>query len=229
MHSLYSNSNFSETMKGYQRNFSARWDKEKFQQKIVISPSYAQKFSITENFWNFEWIPHEIFDTVREIKFQQKKWYSLLIYKVFRHLSFSESMKGSPRKFSALWEKSFNRKLWYPTFRSRNFRYASFSETLKGTPQNFSALRDKKLSTKSWYAYYPKKIQHQNVAELQGPPYEVFRSSENKMFDKTMILCIKWFDARIFLKHWLVSPTKFFGTVRKKKFQQQIVIAPSYV
>ena len=69
------------------------------------------------------------------------------MHKIFRYPKFSETFKGCPRKFSALWGQDISTEKVIPPSMHKIFWYPKFSETLKGCPRIFSALWDQDIST----------------------------------------------------------------------------------
>ena len=73
----------------------------------------------------------------------------------FRYPKFSETLKGCPQIFSALWDQKISPENVIPFIIHETYGYPNFSETLSGCAENFSALWDKKyLSEKCDTPYY---------------------------------------------------------------------------
>ena len=98
---------FSETLKGCQRIFSALWNKS-FSTETLDTPIMHKLFPIPQFFWNNEGMPTKFFGSVRQKSFRQVVWYPLLCINFSDTPIFSETLKGCPRSFSALWDKNFS-------------------------------------------------------------------------------------------------------------------------
>ena len=110
------------------------------------------------------------------------------------------------------------------------FRYPKFSETLKGSPWNFSALWDKKFSTENLDTdtpppFYPNFFDTRNYCNSKGFTYGNFRHCETKNFWRKILTLppslIQTFSVPEISETLKGSPTKFFGTVRQKKFDKK--------
>ena len=136
------------------RRFLARivsvvWDK-KPRQKIVISPSYAKKSSIPEIFWNTEGFFYEMFQCCVTKNVVRKSWYPLLMHKMFRYQTFSETRKSSPRTFFRTVRQKTSTENRDITFLSTNFWMPEILFKHRGVPlRSFSVLWDRKFSTEN--------------------------------------------------------------------------------
>ena len=167
-------------------------EKEDFQRSLVISPSYAKNVSIPEIFWNKGGFPYEIFQLceTKTLTKSRDTPPSSLIRKIFDTRIFLKHRRVPPRK------------LW--------------------------ALRDEKLLA-----------QKDNILFLcveffgnrffsekhKGSPAKVFETVRQKLWHKIVIqppllLSIKIFDTRRFLKHRRV-PLRNFWTLWDKKLLAQ--------
>ena len=167
-------------------------EKKDFQRSLVISPSYAKNVSIPEIFWNKGGFPYEIFQycETKTLTKSRDTPPSSLIQKIFDTRIFLKHRRVPPRK------------LW--------------------------ALRDKKLLA-----------QKDNILFLcveffgnrffsekhKGSPAKVFGTVRQKLWHKIVIqppllLSIKIFDTRRFLKHRRV-PLRNFWTLWDKKLLAQ--------
>ena len=146
MHKIFRYPKFSETLKGWPRNFSALWD-QKFSMEKRDTPYYAWNFSIPQVFWNIEGMPTKFFGTVRPKIVDGKTWYPLLCIKFFNTPNFLKHWRDAHEIFRHCETKNCRRKNVIPPIMHKIFQYPKFSETLKGYPWNFSALWDKKFST----------------------------------------------------------------------------------
>ena len=66
------------------------------------------KFFDTSNFLKHWRDAHEIFRHCETKNFRLKIVIPPIMHKIFRYLKFSETLKGCPRNFSALWDKKFS-------------------------------------------------------------------------------------------------------------------------
>ena len=71
MHKICRYPIMSETLNSYPKKFSALWDFKKVQRKLVISISYAWKFSIPEVSRNIEEYPTKISGTVSQTNWRK--------------------------------------------------------------------------------------------------------------------------------------------------------------
>ena len=133
-----------------------------------------------------------------------------IMHKIFRYPNFSETLKGCPRNFSALWDQNFStEKRDRPLFIHKTFWNQNFSEKSRIPLRKFSALWDIKISTQKRdkppliHKFFSKP---ENFRKTEGFFYKAFRFGlvRLKNFDKTVmplpLLCMKVLK-RIFLKH----------------------------
>ena len=96
--------NFLKNSKIPLRNFSALWDIN-FQRNIVI-PHKCKKFFDTPNFLKDWRDAHEIFRHCETKTFRRENVIPPSMHRVFQYPNFSETLKGCPRNFSALWDQN---------------------------------------------------------------------------------------------------------------------------
>ena len=107
MHKIFRYPKFSETSKGCPRIFSALWDKKIFDGKTWY-PLVCINFFDTLNFLKHLGHAHEIFWHCETKNFRRKNVIPPSMHKIFWYPNFSETSKGCPRIFSALWDKKFS-------------------------------------------------------------------------------------------------------------------------
>ena len=107
MHEIFRYPKFSETLKGCPRHFSALWD-EKFSTETCDTPLLCIKFFDTPNFLKYWRDAHDIFRHCETKNFRRKLVIPPIMHKIFRYPKFSETLKGCPRHFSALWDEKFS-------------------------------------------------------------------------------------------------------------------------
>ena len=95
-------------------------------------------------------MPTKFFGTVRQSFFWRKNVITRIMHKNFRYPKTFETLKGFPRKLSALWDKKFSREKRDTPFMRKISRYHNISETLQGCSRNLSALWDHVFSTEKW-------------------------------------------------------------------------------
>ena len=108
MHKIFRYPKFSETLDGCPRNFSALWD-QKFSPEEHNNLYYTWNISIPQLLWNIERMLTENLGTVRQKTFSWKRRYPLLCIIFFVTPKLSESLKGCPQIFLALWDRNFSR------------------------------------------------------------------------------------------------------------------------
>ena len=105
---------FSETHKGSPTILFGTV-RQKLWQKIVIHTPLLLSIETfdTRIFLKHRPVPLRNFSTLRGKKLMAQKKISLFCVKFFETRFFSEIQKGSPRKFSILWDTDFDKKPWY--------------------------------------------------------------------------------------------------------------------
>ena len=208
MHKIFRYAKFSETLKGCPWNFSALWD-QKFSTEFSDIRFLCIKFFDTPNFLKHWRDANEIFRHCETKNFRLKNVIPPSMHKIFRYPKISETLKGCPRKFSALWDQKFSTEK-----RDTPFSSIKLSETknfLKNSripSRKFSALWDIKILTEN--GNMPPLINNffsipENFRKTEGFLYKAFRFGPVRQKVPTNpwypLLCMKMFDKRIFLKH----------------------------
>ena len=97
-------------------------------------------------------MPTNFFGTVRQKKFVGKLWNPHLCIKIFDNPIFSETLKGCPRNFSALWDQNFSSGIVIPPIMHNFFRYPNFFWNIVGMPSKlFGTVRQKFFDRNMWY------------------------------------------------------------------------------
>ena len=111
-------------------------------------PLVCIKFFDTPNFLKLWRYAHEIFQHCETKNFRRKNVIPPSMPKVFRYPKFSETFKGCPRIFLALWDKKFStEKRDTPFFIHIFFETKNFLKNSRISLRKFSALWDIKFST----------------------------------------------------------------------------------
>ena len=160
-----------------------------FQQKLVISPSYAKDVSIPEFFRNTEGVPYENFWRF-EAKFFQLKIVICRSYAWNSSISdFFWNTEGFPyESFLVMWDQSFEQISWYtPLLLSKRFCETRISLKHRSvSPQNFSVLWEKKISTENIeipllsVGFFESRF----FWNREGLLYQVFRDCETQTLTK---------------------------------------------
>ena len=227
MHKIFQYPRFSETLKGCPPIFSALWDK-KFLTETCDTPYYAYKFSIPQSFWNIEGMPTKFFGTVRQKVFDEKLCYPLLCITFFDTLNFSETLKGCPRIFPALWDKKFSTETCDTPYYAKKFSDTpNFLKHWRNAHVIFQPVRQNFFDGNLWYPLLcikvfdtPKFLKHWRNVHVN------FQPVRQKFFDGNLwylLLCIKFFDTPDFLKHWR-NAHEIFRHCETKCFRRKIVI-----
>ena len=110
MHINFPYPNFSETLESFQRKFLALWVYKTIQRKLVVTPSWAEKFFDTRIFLTQWMVPPGNFPAMWDEKnFNTNKWYPFLMHKDCRYPSLSETLNSYPKKLFGtlrLWKSS---------------------------------------------------------------------------------------------------------------------------
>ena len=95
-------------------------------------PLYAWKFLLKDFFWNTTVFSNEFFWDSQTKNFRRKNVISAITKKKFRYPKFSETLKGCPGNFSALWDLKFlAENVIPPLFPPQNFsKPETFSKTV---------------------------------------------------------------------------------------------------
>ena len=145
-------------------------------------PSYVWKFSIKELFWNTTVFSNEIFRYSQTENFRRKNVIPPILNKIFRYPNFSETLKGSPQKNSALWGPKFPTENVLPPVMHKIFRYPKFPETFKGCPRKVSALWDAIFSTENVIPpFHQQNFSKPEIfSKTVGIPYQIFCTVRHK-------------------------------------------------
>ena len=97
----------SETLKGSFTKFFGTVRQKKFDGNLWY-PLLCIKFFDTPTFLKYWRDAHGIFRHCETKKFRRKNVMPPRMHKIFRYPKFSETFKGCPRNFSALWDQKFS-------------------------------------------------------------------------------------------------------------------------
>ena len=155
------------------------------------------------------------------------------MHKISWHLNFSETLKGWPQKFSALWDKkNFDGKLWYP-ISAWNFSIPQIFSKFEGMPTKFfGTVRPRSFDGKTWYTLVcieffsiPVFLKH------WGDAHENFWHCETENFRSKNVIraisSIKLFETRNFLKNCKI-PLRNFSALWDKNFPTENCDIPYY-
>ena len=125
---------------------------KQFRRKIVI-PVLCIKCFNTPIFLTHWREVHEYFRHCETKNFRRK---IVIMHKIFRYPKYSETLKGCPPNFSALWDQNFpTGKRDTPVFIHKTFWNRKFSQKhWDSLTKGFETVRQKKFDGKMWYPYY---------------------------------------------------------------------------
>ena len=103
----FSMKEFFWNTKVFSNKFFRYSETKQFRRKIVI-PVLCIKFFNTPNFLTHWREAHEYFRRCETKHFRRKLVIPPIMHKIFRYPKFSETLKGCPRNFSALWDQKFS-------------------------------------------------------------------------------------------------------------------------
>ena len=113
-------------------------------------PLLCIKFFDTPNFLRHWRDDHEIFRHCETKHFRRKNVIPPIMHKIFRYPKFSETLKGCPRNFSALWDQKLSTEKRDTPFSSiKLFETKNFLKNSRISLRNFSALWDMKILTEN--------------------------------------------------------------------------------
>ena len=142
--------------------------------------------------------PMMFFGGVRQKIFDRKSWYPTLMHKVFRYQKTSETQKGSPTGFFGIMrQKNFPRRIVIPPTSPPPLSCMTFFDT-------WISLKYRRFPCED-FRYCETKSIRQKI-EIPPPPL-------------SFIYKIFWYQK--FSETEKGSPTKFFGTIRQKKFDEK--------
>ena len=151
MHKIFRYPKFSETFKVCSRNFSALWDKKISIENLESPPPLLSiNFFATGRFLKHstEGFTYQIYRHCETKNFRRKNVIPPSMHKYFRYPKISETFKGCPRIFLALWDKKFStEKRDTPFFIHIFFETKNFLKNSRISLRKFSALWDKNFST----------------------------------------------------------------------------------
>ena len=106
IHKSFRNQNVFKNSRIPSGNFSALWDKN-FSTEFRDFPFLCIKFCDTGIFLKHRTVPQRLFSVLCDKSFRRRNVVPppSLMHKIFRYPRFPETMKGCPRKFSALWHQ----------------------------------------------------------------------------------------------------------------------------
>ena len=188
-------------------------------------PSLIHKyFSITEEFWNAEGTPYEIFRSCETKNFQQNHDTPLLCIKIFATRVFLKHRRVILRSFSVLCDKKFSKEHRdIPLFCIELFNTRNFLIYWRVLQEIFWHCETKKNPTEKRETPHLLSINifpYQKISESpKGPLTKFFGTVRPKNFNGKQwypLLMHKTFRYPKFSETLKGSPTKFFGTVRQK-------------
>ena len=163
----------------------------------------------------------------------RKSWYPLLMHKMFRYQTFSETRKSSPRTFFRTVRQKTSTENRDITFLSTNFWMPEILFKHRGVPlRSFSVLWDENFQQKIRISGFMQKIfRYHKFSKAQTvSTTKFFKTSRQKTSKENRdipVLCRKFFGSRNFLKYRRVL-SRNVSVVWDKKPRQKIVICPSY-
>ena len=189
-----------------------------------------------EIFWkpNFSVIPKcsttKFIGTLSQKIFDGKSWYSVLIKNFLRYLTFEifETLDGSSRSFSVLWDKKNRRKT---VIRKKVPEIPSFLKLRSGSQDFFANCETKFFDWRTWFSVLRHgKFRYLKISgRLKSLPTKFFntvRPKKSKENRDAPLLSIKVFDVPKILKQRGI-PYRALLAVYVKKIQRRKVISPS--
>ena len=227
MHKIFRYPKFSETFKVCSRNFSALWDKKISIENLESPPPLLSiNFLATGRFLKHstEGFTYQIYRHCETKNFGRKNVIPPSMHKYFRYPKISETFKGCPRIFLALWDKKLStEKRDTPFFIHIFFETKNFLKNSRISLRKFSALWDIKFSTGN--RDMPPLIHKffsipENFRKTEGFLYKAFRFGPVRQKVPTKPWCpppmhenFRW---KNFSEAPKCSPIKYFNTVRQK-------------
>ena len=199
---------------------------KRFRRKNVTPPSYPYFFSVLENFWNTKAFPTKFFGTVRLKLFHGKSLNSYFMHKVVGWPSFYESLKGSPTKNSAPWDKKVQKSR--DSLLSKIFSIPKLSE-LQGSSYETFWYCETKTINKIVIPVLSKKFWNQNNSETQAGWPTMICGVVRQKKDKIVIPLLSkifWYQSNSETQEG--APTMFFGNLGQKKFDGKTWHPPFY-
>ena len=187
---------------------------KKFQQKIVINPSYAWIFSIPENSETLKGYPTKSLCTVRQ---KAKKTVILLLSK--KKQKSSGNTEGFPHElFLVLWDKNISTENHGTPNIHKIFDIRTVLKHIRVPLQTFGTARQNSFNTKSWYTPFMLNFcRYPKISEtMKGSPTKGFCTVRKKI-NKTVILLLSkksWHQNAHETQNG--TPMDIFGTVKQK-------------
>ena len=207
-------------------------ERKNFRRKIVI-PLLCIKLFDTPNFLRHWRNAHEIFRHCETKKLSMENCDTHIMHKNVRYPKFSETMRGCPRNFSALWDQNFpTGKRDTPVFILKTFWNRIFSQKQWGSlTKVFGTVRQKIFDGKLWYPLLSINVfDTPNFLKHWRGAHQVFRHCETKTFRRENVIppfsSIKLFETVYFLRNSGIS-NESFPHCETKSFRRKIVIPPS--
>ena len=132
----------------------------------------------------------KFFGTVRQKKFRRKLVIPPIMHKIFRYPKFSETLKGCPRNFSALWDKKFSTENCDTPYYAWNFSIPQIFWNIEGmSTKFFGTVRPKIFDRKTWYPLVCIKFfDTPNFLKHWRDAHEIFRHCETKNFRRKNVI-----------------------------------------
>ena len=222
----------SETLKGSFTKFFGTVRQKIFDGNLWY-PLLCIKFFDTPNFLRHWRDAHENFRHCETKKFRRKIVIPSIMHKIFRYPKFSETLKGCPRNFSALWDQNFSTEKRDTPFSSiKLFETKNFLKKSRIPLRKFSALWDIKISTENcdMPPLIHKFFRYQKISGKQkGSCSKLFVSvlwDKKSRQNRDAPPSYAWkFSIKNFSETPKCSRMKYFGTLRQK-LRRKIVIFP---
>ena len=141
------------------------------------------------------------------------------MHEIFRHPKFSETLKGCPRIFSALWDQNFSTEKRDTPYYAWNFSIPQTFWNIEGMPTKFfGTVRSKFFDGKTWYPLLCMKFfDTPNFLKHWRDAHEVFGHCETKNFRRKNVTLpppppfssIKLFETKHFLKNTKIPLQNF--------------------
>ena len=154
------------------------------------------------------------------------------MHKIFRYLKVSETLKGCPQKFLALWDQKVSTgKTWYPLVCIDFFNTPIFLKHWGDAHEIFRHYETKIFRSKNVIRAFSsiKHCETRNFLKNSKIPLRNFSALWDKIFRRKIVIphkCITISDTPTFLKNGRDSH-EFFRHCETKKFRRGNVIPPS--
>ena len=185
------------------------------------------------NKWNTKGLIYEVFRHCETKNFRRKLVIPPIMHKIFRYPKFSETLKGSPWNFSALWDKKFSTEnLDTPPPLVQTFSIPEIIATVKDSPTEiFGTVRQKKSTENRDITLWSIKFFDPRINEtLKDSPLLNFSALWDKKFSTgnldtpspPPLWFIKFFAIRNFPIHQSV-PQQNVSVLWDKNFERKVV------